>query len=354
VGRRPGGRRLHTHGRWQRAGRAGGGPPARPGRSLAGQRLDLDQPAAAGQRPHHHRRVAGQNGDQIWTAGLTQAVYRSLDSGVTWSAIDAPVNQPISSLSFSDAQHGWMVTSDIQGASVQSNVSFSGDQGATWTEKYVASGNTFLDTVSAFDADHAVIGGSGGFVAATKDGGGSWSEAKLPGTNPMAVSRLTFTDADTGWALTSNSILYATTDGSLTWVSVKDLKEDGHTISGVTAVVPEGAESAQLWVAGDANGKGVIQHSDDGGATWEQVDAGDVDKLFSIDMMGGLGLATGATGQLVISEDAGRSWSAGDAPLATNIYQGTILADGRELIAGQNGLVATSLDGGYTWSRLGS
>ena len=274
--------------------------------------------------------VADPSGDRIWTAGLTQAVYRSLDAGTTWSAVDVAVNQDIPSLSFADTTHGWMVTSDVQGPSVQAKVSFSGDEGATWTEKYAAPDKTFLSAVAAIDADHVVVGGSGGFLATTKDGGTDWSEAQLPGTSPMEVSRLSFTDADTGWALTgSTSVLYATTDGGLTWTEVKDFKADGTDVSGLAAVMPQGAEDAQLWVAGDTGGKGVILRSDDGGTTWEQVDAGDVGKLYSIDMMGSLGLATGTDGQLVVSGDGGASWSLVDAPLAVNIYQGTILADGR-------------------------
>ena len=92
----------------------------------------------------------------------------------------------------------------------------SNDSGLHWfqtTVAHITATNTYvLDTTHAWATDTQ----SGKFYSTT-DGGTNWSPTSTSAYNLKALS---FTDANTGWGVTSNTLLH-TTDGGKTWQQIQ-------------------------------------------------------------------------------------------------------------------------------------
>lgn len=100
----------------------------------------------------------------------------------------------------------------------------------------------------------------------------------------------------------------------------------------------------------------VILHTADGGRTWTlqnfepELEKPFLDVLF-LDAQ--RGYAVGAYGLFYKTEDGGQTWSEVDTPIRENEWHFnsiTRLNDGTLLIAGENGTLAVSTDGGVTWA----
>lgn len=110
----------------------------------------------------------------------------------------------------------------------------------------------------------------------------------------------------------------------------------------------------------DVGNPAEVAISDDGGATWKQVDVGSVNgqfaatanSLFILDQ-NNIWLAT-TGGYIYYSSDAGETWtSQNEAEVTAGQYNAIYFADSRYGIAGANtGVIAFTIDGGVTWAQL--
>lgn len=164
----------------------------------------------------------------------------------------------------------------------------------------------------------AFASGTGAQLAATTDGGRTWTRVAVPGDNPL---RLLFVDAQHGWALAETersgynykSIgIFATTDGGKTWqqqwtgtrsadldsllvrqrvtLSVFGLEKGYALVGGTLLTTADGgrawqavsfpstgfrpvhmsfADSLTGWVAGEEGSRPVLLSTADGGASWK-------------------------------------------------------------------------------------
>lgn len=110
------------------------------------------------------------------------------------------------------------------------------------------------------DASTGVIGGRGGLILRTTDGGRSWSPAKTPGVkeNVLAIAR--GRDPRRLWAVGPQGTMLRTSDDGETWED-RSLGKD-ITLNGVTFI-----DDQEGWVVGEF---GTMLHTLDGGDTWER------------------------------------------------------------------------------------
>jgi len=171
-------------------------------------------------------------------------LYRSSDSGVSWTRILDPYNDggiqscSKTSLLFTDATHGWL-TGDCNGVKAGVLLFNSTDAGSTWQEVTLPEPASYpgIFSVNAPVAcgsyDPFFFGNDLGhlsvhcadyqgtqitntyYIYNTQNGGSTWTEASYPG------EALYFFSADTGWALAPK--IQRTTDGGLTWTPVSDV-----------------------------------------------------------------------------------------------------------------------------------
>lgn len=263
--------------------------------------------------------------------------------------------------------------------------------------------------VQALDADHAVVVGYAGKVLLTADAGFTWSQAAT-GTN-RALYRVRFVDANNGWMSGQEGLILHTTDGGKTWqrqksgtaVSLFSLyfldQNHGFAVGDMSIlletrdagahwslhkIVPASAKQLSAeeaiasqdpvlydiqfldantgWVVGEF---GKIYHTTDGGQTWgeqeqtllgeEVVDILDIPTFFGVRFLDGQnGLVAGLDGKIARTRDGGDTWKFEkmklDYPIVDPLFNPVLFPDGVGFAIGAAGEVVRA-DPGGEWQR---
>lgn len=223
----------------------------------------------------------------------------------------------------------------------------------------------------AVSDDIVWVGGQGGAVLLTTDGGKNWINHPLPDVN-LRVTSIEAFDTKTAVAVcisTTNTLgffIYRTTDGGATWTKLYDApKSFGDAIrffdskNGIAIGDPD-TDRLFYW---------HILLTSDGGATWNRLDSAKIpapygDKLEQgvsngMDVIGNhvwFGTINGGTStffpHVYHSSDKGNTWEAVSVSDLTYI-QGVAFADAKVGYAMElNGKISKTTDGGATWKAL--
>nr|WP_199044055.1 YCF48-related protein [Dyella sp. ASV24] len=149
-------------------------------------------------------------------------ILRSTDGGQTWD----PVAQPLDGIAlqrvqFTDKQHGWAVGSS-------GTVLRTDDAGAHWTAVPLGDSDVHLMGLSFSDTAHGCIGG-GYKVWCTTDGGAHWAAAELAvpanvdTSESIAITQLLMRDAQQGWLLTRDGLIFHSSDAGQHWALWMDV-----------------------------------------------------------------------------------------------------------------------------------
>jgi photosystem II stability/assembly factor-like uncharacterized protein len=267
--------------------------------------------------------------DALFAAAIDNgAVYRSLDSGATWSKLELGP-QPILV---------WTVVADALNADVvyagvaSSGVFKSSNAGGAWRK--VANINLSFGPHTIAAVQGSIYAATTDGVSRSTDGGETWSDAGLKGKNVSAVAA----DSRSGfvaWALASGAI-YRTADGGVNWTRM------GPPVSPYLQYIA--IIDQTVLVSGDPGQDAFITKWDPTGS-----------RILLSTYLGGSGM-DGATG--IALDGAGNIWVAGntsspDFPVTNqsklngeqNAFLAKISADGSKL------LFATYL-GGRTWESV--
>jgi len=117
-----------------------------------------------------------------------------------------------------------------------------------------------LTAVDFVSAREGFVGGAGGALFATTDGGLTWARRPLLGT--ATINKLTFSSATAGWAATNNG-LYRTANGGQTWQVASTYDPYNGYMSTVTDIQWVTAQVG--YVVGDGAG---IYKTTNGGTSW--------------------------------------------------------------------------------------
>jgi photosystem II stability/assembly factor-like uncharacterized protein len=187
-----------------------------------------------------------------------------------------------------------------------------------------------------------VAAGERGIILLSDDAGRGWRQAKVPVS--VSLTAVSFPTPRHGWAVGHYGVVLHSEDGGETWVRQMD---------GVVAA-KLALESAQARAsragAADASAQRLLTEA-------MQLEADGPDKPF-LDVHfenERSGFIVGAYNLMLRTEDGGRSWRYWgdrlDNPKSNHIY--AIRAAGGDIyVAGEQGLLARSADGGKTFVRL--
>jgi len=126
-----------------------------------------------------------------WIAGAS--IYKTTDSGTSWTKQTGDGNTEFTAVSFADAQNGWAV-------GFNNLVLHTTDGGQTWvTQNVGAPPLTAINGVTAIDANTAWIAGWNGFVARTTNAGQTWRKETIAGAESVDFEDALFLDAQRGW-----------------------------------------------------------------------------------------------------------------------------------------------------------
>ncbi len=185
-------------------------------------------------------------------------------------------------------------------------------------------------------ASGAVALGVNGMLALSDDGGDRWRAA----LGPLDLRQVWMTDRRNGWAFNGSGDLLNTVDGGRHW-AVKSAPVVDRTW-------------LNLWFVDGQHGwlnavTGQLARSEDGGQSWQSLtvgEAGYFDRYQFFDSNRGVGFRSS---NFRTTSDGGKTWTNGtDLPIATRASLAFRSAN-VGLVAGVDGKVARTADGGRTW-----
>ncbi|MEX0718343.1 MAG: YCF48-related protein [Planctomycetaceae bacterium] len=316
----------------------------------------LDEPALGDSAPLaddanlHDVQLIGSR--TAWAVGDRGVAWNSVDGGRTWTRVPLPVDAPLRSVCFLTDQVGWIAGGGATSFSrVDSAVLlFTKDGGRNWEQLPVERFPTFV-SVRFFDLEQGVAVGSasaerpsGAFV--TKDGGRTWEEVAGQRIVPWRGAAFTSPEVgvmvglggevslysrgrllrprvanlglrglrgvslnrdDSGWLVGDGSLVLRTSNGGVSWEPPpRELPEPLRDLADFRTVASRGD---LVWIGGSPGS--VIWHSRDRGESWVSQHTGQPQPIHAIAFGSDTaGLAVGAFGTILHTEDGGRTWEA--------------------------------------------
>jgi photosystem II stability/assembly factor-like uncharacterized protein len=269
-----------------------------------------------------------------WAGGADPFLLKTTD-GRTW--IDHRSLPGVGAIDLVDAQHVWVLSSDLQRTT---------DGGANWTSYSLPGAASDLDFVNA--ATGWLVGGS--YIFRTTDAGQTWT-TQYTNSDGFSMRRVSFVDTQHGWALGTrpywsqsqpDRLLLRTTDGGASWSPVAAFGFGNYSpdMSFVDATHGWGIDGAFdpyfPW--------GSISRTTDGGATWQLVCAPELTceggHFGAVDFLNAQeGWAVGASGLILYTTDGGMTWLTRQEPSRINLLGVHAAGPGQAWIVGDGGLI---------------
>ena len=366
------------------------------GGAASGQTVDLRAlnglewrnigPGAMGGRISAMEGVAG-NPRIVYAASGSGGLFKSVNAGTTWEAIfERPGRISIGDIAIDqrNPEHIWVGTGEANlrnSVSVGAGVFYSADGGKTWERRGLEGTMTIsrmlMDPRNGERLLVAAVGHPFGpnaerGVYLTTDGGKSWrktlyvddthgaSDVDLDGGNPDVVFAGMWKFDRKPWRYDSgdtNGGLYKSTDGGETWSK----KTRGlPALMGRIGVKVAPSNPKVVYVIAETR-EGTLFRSKDGGESFEtvstdralvqrgyyfcdlRVDPKDENRIYVLE------------GALLVSNDGGKSFTRIGGSVHSDVQSLWIdPADGKRMWQGNDGGLASSWDGGQTWTHVGS
>jgi hypothetical protein len=235
------------------------------------------------------------------------------------------------------------------------NIYTSTDSGVTWTMHPIAGAHGLQSLASSSDGMKLVTGDNSGYIYTSSDGGSTWIPRISPGLHQW-WALASSADGQKIVAGDANNVfgyMYTSTDGGVTWI--QQMASGGHTWESLASSA-DGTKLAAIDAHTSTTGGyigGYIYTSTDSGAHWTQQGStgGPHNWQTLASSADGMKLvaADGVTGAYT-SIDGGVSFTF-DAIVGSGISVATASsADGMHIAVANNDM-ATSADGGATWTH---
>ena len=219
----------------------------------------------------------------------------------------------------------------------------SDDDGKTW-RRTRSPAAPLLTAVDFVDAKNGWAVGHDSVILASNDAGETWTQQFSAPAEQRPLLDVLFLTKDTGFAVGAYGAFYETVDGGKSWNPRKIIADDKH----LSAIVK--AADGKLAIFGEA---GTILLSADAGKTWTVVPPPYKGSFFGALVAPDGALVTyGLRGRIFRSSDAGKSWKQVENPSVATLMGGSTLPDGALVIAGGAGTVLVSRDNGQSFQPL--
>jgi photosystem II stability/assembly factor-like uncharacterized protein len=222
--------------------------------------------------------------------------------------------------------------------------------------------------------------GERGLILLSDDDGKSWRQANVPVATTLTAD--SFATPKAGWAVGHAGVVLHTEDGGVTWsrqldgIAIGQLLTEAAKASAasgnadaerMTAVarqfVGDGPDKPflDLHFSDERNGilvgaYGLILRTEDGGKSWqsmmERVDNPKGLHLYAISMRGDAIWLAGEQGFLARSVDGGKTFAHVESPYRGSYFTLTELPDGEIIVGGLKGNVFRSVDHGARFDRV--
>jgi photosystem II stability/assembly factor-like uncharacterized protein len=245
------------------------------------------------------------NSSTGWAVGYTGTFLHTIDGGSTWQDVSGYPKINYEGIYLSSENEGWIVGN----SSGKGSVLHFEDGGAKYLLQTQING--WLKSISFTDNQKGWIAGlvkknnvSGAAILATEDGGRHWELQYFDQALPNGIHKVQFVDSYNGWAISDETIIH-TKDGGKTWLH--QYESPAAFFRGIDFI----NASEGLIVGID----GIVLHTMNGGKNWREskvpFPTGKSTRpwLTCVKLVSGKTYWVGGTdGQLLYTEDHGRSW----------------------------------------------
>ena len=205
----------------------------------------------------------------------------------------------------------------------------SSDGGGSWTQAKVPT-RALLTGVYMHDAGLAWAVGHDAVVLRTRDGGANWERVHHDPEAERPLLDVWFADAERGLATSAYGELLVTRDGGDSWQKRAIREGDDFHLNQLAA-----AKDGTLYIAAEA---GHLYRSDDGGETWLALASPYEGSFFGVlPLAEGPVLAFGLRGRLFVSQDRGRSWTRIETATEATLLSALQIGPRRFVVAGMEG-----------------
>jgi len=223
-----------------------------------------------------------------------------------------------------------------------------------WIPSKINTGGNDLNTVYFLDSKRGWVGGDGGYLSYTQDGGQTWVRQNV-GTK-AGINDIYFRDKDAGFLLAGNSI-FTTRDGT-NWVQSRIFLPEEFEGADVELYSVRFSSKKKGWVVGSITKKervvdSILVYTDDEGQTWRRQRAPSHVELIHIDFVSDKrGWIVGAGGTILFTRDEGASWTKQNVNTTNTLYHVDFRDDRKGWVVGERGTLLRTTDGGETWTEV--
>lgn len=234
-------------------------------------------------------------------------------------------------------------------------VAFSGKAQQGWTATRAGLAGRDLNTIFFLDNKRGWVGGDGGFLARTDDGGTSW--VRQPVDTPDAVNDIYFRDKEIGFVLAGNAI-FSTRDDGAHWTEVRRFLPREFDGADVELYSVRFSSKKKGWVVGSVSKNdrvtdSILLYTEDGGETWRRQRAPSRLELIHIEFANDKrGWIVGTGGTILTTVDGGQNWTKQDSKTAATIYHLDFRGEKRGIAVGERGTILRTTDSGNTWTPV--
>jgi len=223
-----------------------------------------------------------------------------------------------------------------------------------WLPSTLNTGGNDLNTVYFLDSKRGWVGGDGGYLGHTEDGGASWVRQSV-GTK-AGINDIYFRDKEAGFLLAGNSI-FVTRDGTK-WTQSRIFAPEEFEGADVELYSVRFSSKKKGWVVGSISKRervvdSILVYTDDGGETWRRQRAPSRVELIHVDFVSDKrGWIVGDAGTILFTRDAGASWVKQNVGFNGTLYHVDFRDDRNGWAVGERGTLLRTTDGGETWTII--
>ncbi len=275
-----------------------------------------------------------------WVVGYNGTILHTTDGGVHWVTQHSNNTESIWNIFFIDENEGWAVG--------WSSIYHTTNAGNSWEKQAKPNYLGDMTDVCFVNPDTGWIVGTYNIVFNTTDGGDHWNRISSNINQNNGFYSVAFVNrlhgCAVGGSILSGDVGYikVTDDGGLTWTETTPEKNSRYN-----KIVF--LDDNIGWVCGE---NGELLKTTDGGYRWTHYDIG-YDEFKDIHFFNQERGVVLSHSSVRITNDGGETWS---DPINLNEFNSlqafTSGADNHLVAVGYDGLIAKSVDGGYTWEKV--
>lgn len=294
-------------------------------------------------------------GERVVVAGEHGIILYSDDDGDHWQQAVVPTYHMLTGIHFVDRKKGWAVGHD-------GLILASDDGGENWRIQRDGLAIQHQTNLETREAAHRRVEELQQRLATADEASKEQLEVDLDDARieledadvtldePVFTSPLMdvwFQDANVGWAVGAFNTLVVTRDGGQHWVNSDSVLDNPDQLH-LNTVTGDG--NGRVFVAGEG---GIMFRSLDGGLSWESLEPFYDGSWFGAvyDTLHDTLLVFGLRGHLYRSTDFGGTWEPTGADNSNTLAGGNASVEGGIVLAGADGTVLLSADGGKTFRR---